>query len=92
MTLFEAASFRRFRRRKAVRPNERSAITKSTQSDLNRLVHTADRAVKKVKESCRPANRSYPDASFEQAFEIEMQSFSKLHARYLVEKENRCEL
>lgn len=48
MTLFEAASFRRFRRRKAVRPNERSAVVKNTQSDLSRLVRTADRVVRKV--------------------------------------------
>ncbi|KAG2750310.1 UTP-glucose-1-phosphate uridylyltransferase [Suillus brevipes Sb2] len=73
MTLFKAASFRRFRRHKAVRPNERSALAKSTQSDLSRLVRTADPAVRK-------------------AFDVEMQSFSKLHARYLAERENRVEL
>jgi UTP--glucose-1-phosphate uridylyltransferase len=73
MALFETASFRRFRRRKAVRQNERSALAKSTQSDLSRLVRTSDPAVRK-------------------AFDVEMQSFSKLHARYLTEKENRKEL
>lgn len=73
MALFETASFRRFRRHKAIRPNERSALAKSTQSDLSRLVRTSDPAVRK-------------------AFDVEMQSFSKLHARYLAEKENREQL
>ncbi|KAG1826476.1 UTP-glucose-1-phosphate uridylyltransferase [Suillus variegatus] len=71
--VLRTASFRRFRHRKAVRPNERSALAKSTQNDLSRLVRTADPAVRK-------------------AFDVEMQSFSKLHARYLAEKENREQL
>ena len=60
MTLFEAVSFRRFCRRKAVRPSERSAVVKNTQTDLSRLVRTADRVVRKVNSCRRSANRSYP--------------------------------
>ncbi|KAF9230700.1 UTP--glucose-1-phosphate uridylyltransferase [Melanogaster broomeanus] len=73
MTLFETASFHGFRRRKNPRGNDSSPMSKTTRSELNRLVHTANPIARK-------------------AFDLEMQAFFKLHARYLAEKENHQEL